>query len=184
MKLFHSIRTTIAVLAVAAVPVVAVPASASAAPGCQEIWGSLPEANNRVSAGTLATVRAGRHTCFDRVVFDVTGAETTYSARYVPDVYRAGAGHLVPLRGGAKLEIMLGVNAFDDDGNWAFQPPNESELANVAGFRTLRQIAYAGDTEGAAWVGIGVRARLPFRVFTLDGPGSGSRVVIDIAHRW
>jgi hypothetical protein len=29
-----------------------------------------------------------------------------------------------------------------------------------------------------------VRARLPFRVFVLRGPGSGSRLVIDVAHRW
>jgi len=184
MKLFHSIRTTIALLAVAAVPAVAVPATASAATACRTAWGSLPEASNRVSTATLATVRAGRHACFDRVVFDVTGTPTSYSAHYVSNVFRAGAGHLVPIRGGAKLEIMLGVREFDDDGHWAFQPANDSELANVAGFRTVRQIAYAGSNEGAAWVGIGLRARLPFRVFTLDGPGSGSRVVVDIAHRW
>ncbi|MFD3405655.1 hypothetical protein ACFWUU_33525 [Kribbella sp. NPDC058693] len=184
MKLFHSIRTTIAVLAVVSVPAVAVPATASAATGCQTAWGSLPEASNNVSTATLATVRAGRHACFDRIVFDVTSTPTAYSARYVPDVFRAGAGHPVPLRGGAKLELMLGVRAMDDAGHWAFQPPNEVELANVSGYRTLRQISYAGDTEGAAWIGIGLRARLPFRVFTLDGPGSGSRVVVDIAHRW
>jgi len=29
-----------------------------------------------------------------------------------------------------------------------------------------------------------VRARLPFRVLTLDGPGSGSRLVVDVAHYW
>jgi hypothetical protein len=33
-------------------------------------------------------------------------------------------------------------------------------------------------------VGLGVRARLPFRVFKLDGPGEGSRLVIDVAHQW
>jgi hypothetical protein len=33
-------------------------------------------------------------------------------------------------------------------------------------------------------LGLGVRGRLPFRVFTLDGPGAGSRIVIDVAHRW
>lgn len=184
MMLFHSVRTTIAVLAVVSVPAVAVPATASAATGCQTAWGSLPEASNNASTAMLATVRAGRHACFDRVVFDLTGAPTTYSAHYVSNVFRAGAGHLVPIRGGAKLEIMLGVREFDDDRHWAFQPANESELGNVAGFGTVRQIAYAGSSEGAAWVGIGVRARLPFRVFTVDGPGSGSRVVVDIAHRW
>jgi hypothetical protein len=33
-------------------------------------------------------------------------------------------------------------------------------------------------------LGLGVRARLPFRVFTLAGPGSGTRLVIDVAHQW
>ncbi len=31
---------------------------------------------------------------------------------------------------------------------------------------------------------LGVRARLPFRTFVLPGPGSGSRLVVDVAHRW
>jgi hypothetical protein len=29
-----------------------------------------------------------------------------------------------------------------------------------------------------------VRARLPFRVFTLSGPGGGSRLVIDVYQHW
>jgi len=33
-------------------------------------------------------------------------------------------------------------------------------------------------------LGLGVRARLPFRVFTLSGPGTGTRLVIDVAHSW
>ncbi len=32
--------------------------------------------------------------------------------------------------------------------------------------------------------GVGVRARLPFRMFSLAGPGTGSRIVLDVAHRW
>ncbi|MEV5963130.1 hypothetical protein AB0L70_15280 [Kribbella sp. NPDC051952] len=131
----------------------------------------------------LASMRAGRHACFDRVVFDLTGGPTTYTARYVSNIFRPGAGHVVPLRGGAKLEIMLGAREFDDDGHWAYQP-EDSDIPNVTGYRTLRQIEYVGSRETEAWIGIGVRARLPFRVFTLDGPGSGSRVVVDIAHRW
>ncbi|MDQ1596268.1 MAG: hypothetical protein QOH40_2824, partial [Arthrobacter pascens] len=38
--------------------------------------------------------------------------------------------------------------------------------------------------EGYTTLGLGVRARLPFKVFTLAGPGSGSRLVIDVAHHW
>jgi hypothetical protein len=55
---------------------------------------------------------------------------------------------------------------------------------NVTGYRTLRQVAHAGTFEGQTTIGVGVRARLPFRTFTLAGPGRGSRLVIDIAHRW
>jgi hypothetical protein len=29
-----------------------------------------------------------------------------------------------------------------------------------------------------------VRARLPFRVLLLTGPGTHSRVVVDVAHLW
>ena len=45
-------------------------------------------------------------------------------------------------------------------------------------------MAFAGTFEAVTQIGLGVRARLPFRVFTLDGPGNGSRLVIDVAHRW
>jgi hypothetical protein len=52
-------------------------------------------------------------------------------------------------------------------------------LVNVTGFSTFRQVAWAGSFEGQTTVGLGVRARLPFRVFTLPG-----RVVVDVAHVW
>jgi hypothetical protein len=45
-------------------------------------------------------------------------------------------------------------------------------------------VAWAGSFEGYTRIGLGVRGRLPFRVFTLDGPGAGSRIVIDVAHFW
>jgi hypothetical protein len=57
----------------------------------------------------------------------------------------------------------------------------------VKGFRTFRQVAYAGSFEGQTTFGLGVRARLPFRVFVLAGsPGDrhGAMLVIDVAHRW
>ncbi|HEX2064459.1 MAG TPA: hypothetical protein VHE80_08555 [Acidimicrobiales bacterium] len=42
----------------------------------------------------------------------------------------------------------------------------------------------AGTFEGRSTFGLGVWARLPFRVFKLDGPGTSSRIVVDVAHRW
>jgi hypothetical protein len=67
-------------------------------------------------------------------------------------------------------------------GSPAYTPANRAELANVAGYQTFRQVAWAGSFEGYTSVGLGVRARLPFRAFTLAGPGGGSRLVIDVAH--
>lgn len=75
------------------------------------------------------------------------------------------------------------VPAYDDRGR-ATYPVNGSELVDVSGFRTFRQVAGAGTFEGQATLGVGTRARLPFRTFVLDGPGSGSRLVLDVAHRW
>ena len=97
---------------------------------------------------------------------------------YVTSVKSDGSGAVVPLRGGAFLQIAVGANNHD------FAPANRRELANVCGFTTFRQVASAGGFEGYSSVGLGVRARLPFRVLTLAGPGDAVRVVIDVAHAW
>lgn len=62
--------------------------------------------------------------------------------------------------------------------------PDRHEALAVGGYDTFRQVAFLGTFEGETQIGLGVRARLPFRVFTLTGPGAGSRLVVDVAHRW
>jgi hypothetical protein len=57
----------------------------------------------------------------------------------------------------------------------------------VGGYRTFRQVAWAGSYEGSTTLALGVRARLPFRVILLPGVAQsdfGPRLVIDVAHRW
>ena len=54
----------------------------------------------------------------------------------------------------------------------------------MAGYGTFRQVAWAGSFEGQSTIGLGVRARLPFRVLVLDGPGDDARLVVDVAHSW
>ena len=44
-----------------------------------------------------------------------------------------------------------------------------TNVVNVTGFRTFRQVAWGGSFEGSTTLGLGVRARLPFRVTVLDG---------------
>jgi len=41
----------------------------------------------------------------------------------------------------------------------------------------------AGSSEGQTTVGVGVRARLPFRAVVLE-TATGSKLVVDVAHRW
>jgi hypothetical protein len=164
------------------------PAAASAAPYCGITWGSLAKANAPLNAGPgqdpITNIRAGRHACFDRLVVDVAGEAPRYNVRYVQAVTQDGSGFTVPLRGGAFLQITVFDPAYDQNGNATYNPANRNEAVNVAGFRTFRQVAFAGSFEAVTQIGLGVRARLPFRVFTLDGPGEGSRLVIDVAHRW
>jgi len=161
----------------------AIPAQA-AAPYCGITWGSLPkQAGNSdpsLQGSELTAVRAGQHTCYDRLVLDVTGSTrvASYRVAYVPAVRSDGSGAVVPLKGGAFLQISLGVN------NATAPPAHTGDVANVSGFRTFREVAGAGGFEGYTGEGLGVRARLPFRVFTLSGPGSTARVVIDVAHAW
>jgi hypothetical protein len=162
--------------------VVAVPAQA-ATPHCGITWGSVAKAGPTTlpnPGATAAAVRAGRHDCYDRLVLDVHGVRSlgTWRARYVPSVTADPSGRPVSLRGGAFLQISVGAGQ-------GYR--SSSELARVAGFTTFRQVASAGSFEGVTSIGLGVRARLPFRVLTATGiPGSadGVRVVVDVAHAW
>jgi len=151
----------------------------AAAPNCRITWGSLLKQGGGPAGPdgpTLTGVRAGHHDCFDRVVVDVAGNPGAgFVVQYAP-VFQEAKGDRIPLRGAADLRVVL------------FAPAttlgNGTELAQTAGFPTVLQVASAGSFEGQTTIGVGVRARLPFRVFTLAGPGSGGRVVIDVAHHW
>lgn len=147
---------------------------------CAVRWGSLAKNVTTGSTGEVADVRAGRHACFDRLVLDVDGDLDGYFVRYVEQLHRDGSGTPVPLRGGARLQVIATASAVPTD-DW-FLP--SGELLDTTGYRTFRHVAWAGSFEGQSTFGLGVRARLPFRVLLLDGPGTGSRLVVDVAHRW
>lgn len=182
MRRAASILTAAAALL--AVNFAAPAASASHEPYCGIYWGSLDKVDIDMSAAQLVNVRAGRHACFDRLVLDFHGDIDGYLVSYVPEVRHDGSGKLVPLRGGAALEVVATAPAYTEKGRLTYRPADPRQLVNVTGWDTFRQVAWAGSFEGQTTIGLGVRARLPFRVFTLDGPGDGSRLVIDVAHRW
>lgn len=157
---------------------------AAADPYCGLVWGSLAKTDPAMSQAKVVDVRTGQHYCFDRLVVDLNGPVAGYTVRYVPQVVQDGSGLPVQLRGQAFLQFTLNAPAYDDKGNPTYTPADAKELANVTGYRTFRQVAWAGSFEGYTSLGLGVRARLPFRVFALPGPDAGSRLVIDVAHFW
>lgn len=146
-------------------------------PYCGITWGSLPKVANPAVhwTGNVLRARFGRHTCYDRLVFDLAPGRgrVGYNVRYVNQLTGPGSGLPVPIRGGARIQIT--INA-------------PSTLAGSAttfsGWRTFRQLKSLGSFEGYTDYGLGVRARLPMRVFVLADTGGARRLVIDVAHRW
>ena len=93
-----------------ALGVVALPADAATRPYCGLRWGSLQKQIGRgpgFPPSPLVGVRAGRHACFDRLVFDHDGVIAGGAVRYVSRVTTEAVGDPVPLRGGAFLQIVL-----------------------------------------------------------------------------
>ena len=154
--------------------------AAASAPYCGITWGSQVKTVGAMTADAqLTNVRAGRHGCFDRLVFDVRlGNVKWYSVKYVTAVLDE-SGRVVPLRGGAKLSITSLIADHDPMTGQPYPYPNRAELVNVSGYPTFRQVTWAHSDRHFTYFGLGVRARLPFRAFTLPG-----RLVIDVAHRW
>jgi hypothetical protein len=172
----------IAALAIAvsvALAGIAVPTHAAS---CSTPWGSLPKTAADASAyDTLVNVRTGQNECYDRMVLDVSNSLTGYNVRYVSNVYAEGSGQLIPLTGGAKLQIVSAQSYSPTTGmpTYAGITGNTLPGVNLTGYQTFRSAKFAGSFEGQSTIGLGVRAQLPFRVMKLD-----NRVVIDVAHKW
>jgi hypothetical protein len=109
-----------AVLAVAGAAVtgvvIAVPAAAAPAT-CATSWGSLAKSAPPLGAAPLVAVRTGRNTCFDRVVFDLDGPAAGFSVEYVDAVVQDGSGAVLPVPGGARLQVQLHHPSYDQQGN-------------------------------------------------------------------
>jgi len=161
-----------------------VPASATAS-YCGSAWNSHAKSSPAMSGASVTNIRSGQHTCFDRLVIDIRGKAAGYNVRYVSKVVQDGSGQPIPLRGGAFLQVTTNSPSYDSaTGKATFTPANRSEVATVSEYQTFRQIAWAGSYEGYTTLGLGVRARLPFKAYTVPGPGNGTKLVIDVAHHW
>lgn len=153
------------------------PATAATQP-CASTFTLAPKHATRMVQSKVLRVRAGRHACFDRLVIDIgRGRKPGYRVRYVRRIISDPSGMVLHVRGDARLLITIQAPAGPG------YHPNARNLADVRHFRTFRQVRGAGSFEGITSIGLGVRAKLPFRVFRVgNGAQPGSRLVIDVAH--
>ena len=160
------------------------PAPGGTAPDCSDVaWGSEPKDAVRLVGSPIVGVRAASHRCFDRLVIDLRGGPAAgWHVRYGP-VLQPGLGSPLGMDAATTLEVIAQAPAYDESGSSTFDPPDAGALVDVRGFPTLRQVAFAGSFEGETTFGLGVRARLPYRVFAVEG-SAGSKLVVDVAHRW
>ena len=137
-----------------------------------------------------------------------------FDVRYTDGFTDAYPGDSLPVAGGAVLTVKVVAPSYGEMGRPTVFWGEGASVADVGRFGTFRDVVFGGgsgetgdcdahpiavgthhagffcdDGRPVNWLpiskfGLGVRARLPFRVFTLDGPGAGSRLVIDVAHRW
>ncbi len=155
--------------------VITVPAQA-ATTSCPAGWGTGPRHSGQMFQTKLRDVRVGQHACFDRLVIDLgRGSKPGYRVRFVRAFYASGSGKAVHVRGHAKLLVTVLAPATDHF------PASSRHLARVAGFPEFRQIAGLGSFEGITSIGIGLRARKPFRVMELTSRDHHVEVVIDVA---
>jgi hypothetical protein len=181
------LTSAITMIIVVGTSALAVPVTASAGTAhagarraaCDEQWGSKPKSAGVMVQTKIRSVRAGRHTCFDRFVVALgKGSRPGYRARYVKRIIADPSGKVIHLKGKAKLRVVVLAPVRSGF------PANKRHLVDVTGFRTFRQIAGAGSFEGITSFGIGVRARLPFRVLRIKEPHGKWVVAVDVAHRW
>ena len=153
--------------------------TATTTPYCGITWGSAAKTAGTLNQAPLLVTRTGRHDCYDRVVFEFEGKATGYRATY-GEAYTQGEGlALSPYTAGdAVIEVVL----LEPANTYPYRAGDH--VATVLRYRTLRDVVYGGSFEGYTTFAVGVRARLPFRVFTLAGPGTHSRIVLDVAHQW
>ena len=154
------------------------------ATACPTGWGSGAKGGAASGTVPLKDIRTGRHDCFDRMVFDIPGggSHIGYYVTYVDRLRQTASGRYIPVGGGAILDVHVGAPSYDpDSGAVTYTGKVGRPLPGVklTGYRTFRDTRFGGSFEGETQVGLGVRARLPFRVVQLSG-----HLVVDVAHTW
>jgi hypothetical protein len=128
---------------------------------------------------SLFSVSPGRHACFDRLVLDFTGPMSGYSVDYVELAFTQPGGDVAGVRGGARLEIIAGASTS------RFEPENPRESSrSVAGAPFVRWSIPARSRDRASSASACGPACPSGPLCWPAGPADGSRLVVDVAHRW
>lgn len=173
----HRTRTAVLVAATAATGALAL----TSLPASADLGAPTSTATKTVTRSPsplphLIGIRTGRHTTFDRVVFDLRGKAPGYTVGYVKTAREDGSGKVIDLRGGANLMVRLRpAQAHRADGSATYAGSKRIFVDDPE----LQEVAFAGDFEGVVSIALGVHAKHGFRVLTLSDP---TRIVVDVAH--
>ena len=125
----------------------------------------------------LTAISVGRHSGYDRVVFQFAGRLPGREVSVVRSVLSDPKGDEVPLAGQAYLRVVFhGATAFCPQ---PAHPTYTGPSVLTPFYPELLVVSKAGDFERVLSFGIGLAARGGYHVFTLTRP---YRVVIDVNH--
>jgi hypothetical protein len=126
--------------------------------------------------GAIGVVRVGRHTGYDRVVWQFPGAgRPSFQVQYVPQPIADGSGDVVDVPGDAFLEVL--ISAVGIPSATAPRPRNASAASLTGTVIVQARPVYGGfEAVGQSFVGVRDRER-PFRAAVLTNP---TRLVVDI----
>lgn len=133
--------------------------------------------NDLENPAVLGDVRTGKHTGFDRVVFEFKGSEMPgYYIEYIGEpITQCGSGNKVELTGNGGLEVRFSpAQAHTEDGKPAmFFSDNEQN----PGYDIIKKLKSTCDFEGNVTWAIGVSKANEYRVLELENP---TRLAVDI----
>ncbi|MEU2157306.1 hypothetical protein ABZ532_20195 [Streptomyces sp. NPDC019396] len=118
------------------------------------------------------------------MVFDISGAKAKlgYHVGYVDAFHQDGSGEPIPVGGGAILQVFVSAPSYDPENMRPTYPGKAGKPlpgVDLTGYRTFKDTKFGASFEGQTQIGLGVRARLPFRVLQ-----SGDKLIVDVAHTW
>ncbi|MEU2157353.1 hypothetical protein ABZ532_20440 [Streptomyces sp. NPDC019396] len=156
----------------------------AAAAGCATAWGSRVKSAVDADGKSLKNITTSQGRCYDRMVFEVGGATKRlgYRVGYVDAFRRDGSGDAMRVAGGAILQVFVSAPSCDPNTlrqTYRGRAGKPLPGVNVTGYRTFRDARFGSSFEGQTQVGLGVRARLPFRVTQ-----SHDKLIVDVAHSW